>query len=121
MFDLLYQMSIFAMLSMSVPVGVLGLAVSYALWPTERKLALMRPASLAAIFAGVCGLLSGLAMTLGGMAALPPDQTSMSHVYMGIAETLTLGFVCFGFLAAAWLLAAAGMLRRSFQRTPSEA
>jgi hypothetical protein len=29
-----------------------------------------------------------------------------------IAESLTLGFVCFGFLAAAWLLVAVGMLRR---------
>ena len=118
--DLLYQISIFAMLSMSVSVGVFGLAVSYALRPTERTLALMRPVSLAAIFAAVCGVLSGLAMVLGGLATLPPDKTSMSGVYMGIAETLTLGFVCFGFLAAAWLLVAVGMLRRSFQRSPSE-
>ena len=119
--DLVYQASLFALLSMSVSVGVFGLAVAYVIRPTERKLALMRPVSLAAIFAAVCGLLSGLAMVLGGVAILPPDKTSMSDVYMGIAETLTLGFVCFGFLAAAWLLAAAGMLRRSNQRTPSAA
>jgi hypothetical protein len=116
--ELIHQVSIFAMLSMSVSVGVFGLAVSYALRPTERKLALMRPVSLAAIFAAFCGLLSGWAMVLGGMATRPSDTSS---IYMGLAETLTLGFVCFGFLAAAWLLAAAGMLRRSFQRTPSEA
>ena len=110
--DLLHQVSIFAMLSMSVSVGVFALAVSYAIRPTERKLALMRPVSLAAIFAALCGLLSGWAMVLGGMAATDSGKMAMESVYMGLAETLTLGFVCFGFLAAAWLLAAAGMLRR---------
>lgn len=119
MFDLLYQISIFGMLSMSVSVGVFGLAVSYAVRPTERKLALMRPVSLAAIFAAVCGLLSGWAMVLGGVAATPPEKIAMSNVYMGLAETLTLGFVCFGFLAAAWLLAAAGMLRRGRVTEPA--
>ena len=119
--DLVYQASLFALLSMSVSVGVFGLAVAYVIRPTERKLALMRPVSLAAIFAAVCGLLSGWTMVLQGVAATPPDRISMPQVYMGLAESLTLGFVCFGFLAAAWLLAAAGMLRRSNQRTPSAA
>jgi hypothetical protein len=112
MIDLIPQASIFALLSMSVSVAVFGLAVSYAIWPTERKLALMRPVSLAAIFAALCGLLSGSTMVLGGLAGTPAESLSMSNVYMGLAETLTLGFVCFGFLAAAWLLAAAGMFRR---------
>ena len=121
MIDLIHQASIFALLTMAVSLGVFGLAVSYAVGPTERKLSLMRPVSLAAIFAAVCGLLSGWAMVLGGLAGTPAENLSMSNVYMGLAETLTLGFVCFGFLAAAWLLVAAGMLRRSYQRTPSEA
>ena len=111
--DLFYQVSLFALLSMSVSVGVFGLAVSYAIWPTERKLALMRPVSLATIFAAVAGLLSGWIMVLSGLSASPPSgEIDMSNVYMGLAETLTLGFVCSGFLAAAWLLAAVGMLRR---------
>ena len=119
--DLFYQVSLFALLSMSVSVGVFGLAVAYVIRPTERKLALMRPVSLAAIFAAMSGLLSGWIMVLSGIPALPDGKIDMASVYMGIAETLTLGFVCFGFLAAAWLLAAAGMLRRSYQRTPSVA
>ena len=110
--DLLYQISLFALLSMAVSVGVFGLGVSYVIRPTERKLALMRPVSLAAIFAAVSGLLSGWIMVLSAVAATPDGKIGMSNVYMGIAETLTLGFVCFGFLAAAWLLAAAGMVRR---------
>ena len=110
--DLLYQVSLFALLSMAVSVGVFGLAVAYAVRPTEGKLALMRPVSLAAIFAAVSGLLSGWIMILSGLPATP-DGINMSSVYMGIAETLTLGFVCFGFLAAAWLCIAAGMFRRT--------
>ena len=110
--DLLRQLSLFALLSMAVSVGAFVLAVTYAVRPTERKLALMRPVSLAAIFAAVSGLLSGWIMVLSGISAASVGQIDMSNVYMGIAETLTLGFVCFGFLAAAWLLAAVGMLRR---------
>jgi hypothetical protein len=36
----------------------------------------------------------------------------VSSVYRGIAESLTVGFVSFGLLAAAWLLVAMGVLRR---------
>lgn len=109
--ELIKQVSIFAMLSMAVSVAAFLLAVFYAIRPAERTLALMRPVSLAAIFAALCGLLSGGAMVFGGLAItrqgpIPPDA------YMGIAEVLTLGFVCFGFLAAAWLLVGVGMLRR---------
>jgi hypothetical protein len=37
----------------------------------------------------------------------------MPRVYVGLAETLVPVFVSFGLLAVAWLLIAAGMLRRT--------
>ena len=111
--ELIFQISIFAMLSMAVSMGAFGLAVAYALRPTERRLALMRPVSLASIFAALCGLLSGGAMVLGGLAGTRTGSVDVGNVYMGMAEVLTLGFMCFGFLAAAWLLVAVGMLRRA--------
>jgi hypothetical protein len=49
---------------------------------------------------------------LAGIAATPDGSISVASVYRGIAESLTVGFVCFGCLAAAWLLVAVGMLRR---------
>jgi hypothetical protein len=98
---------------MAVPMVTFAVGVSYAVRPTERRLMLMRPVSLAAIFAAVSGLASGWAMILAGVAATPDGRLPVAAVYQGVAETLTLGFVCFGFLAAAWLLAAVGMLRRS--------
>jgi hypothetical protein len=48
------------------------------------------------------------------MAATPTGQLEIPAVYRGLAETLTVGFVCFGFLSAAWLLIAVGMLRRGY-------
>jgi hypothetical protein len=111
--ELLYQISIFAMLSMAVAVGAFLVSVYYVVRPTERTLTLMRPVSLAAIFSALCGVLSGSAMVLTGLAATAPGQVNLSAVYMGMAEVLTLGFVCFGFLAAAWLLVGVGMLRRT--------
>ena len=110
--DLLREISIFALLTMAVSIGAFGLAVSYAIRPTERKLMLMRPVSLAAIFATLSAVPAGWALVLGAMAATPTGQLEIPAVYRGLAETLTVGFVCFGFLSAAWLLIAVGMLRR---------
>ena len=57
--DLLGQISVFAKLTMAVAIVAFGLAVAYLFRPTEQKLVLMRPVSLAAIFATVSGLLGG--------------------------------------------------------------
>jgi hypothetical protein len=109
--DMFRELSLFAKLTMVVAIAAFGLAVSHVFRPTAQKLALMRPVSLAAIFATVSGLLGGWIVVLGGIAATPDGHLSLSSVYRGIAESLTVGFVCFGFLAAAWLLVAVGMLR----------
>ena len=57
--DLFGQISLFAKLTMAVAIVAFGLAVAYVFRPTEQKLVLMRPVSLAAIFATVSGLLGG--------------------------------------------------------------
>ena len=44
--------------------GALGMSIAYVIRPTERKLALMRPLSLASIFAAVCSFTHGLATVL---------------------------------------------------------
>jgi hypothetical protein len=97
---------------MLVAVVAFGIAVAYVFRPTEQKLLLMRPISLAAIFATVSGLLGGWIAVLGGIAATPDGLLSMTRVYRGIAGSLTVGFVSFGLLAAAWMLVAVGISRR---------
>ena len=110
--EMFRELSVFAKLTMVVAIAAFGLAVSYVFRPTAMKLTLMRPVSLAAIFATVSGLLAGWIAVLGGIAATADGHLPLSSVYRGVAESLVVGFVCFGFLAAAWLLVAAGMLRR---------
>jgi hypothetical protein len=112
--DLLHELSIFTLLTMAVSIGAFGLGVSYAIQPTERKLMLMRPVSLAAIFATLSAVPAGWALILAGVAAAPSGQIDTQSFYRGVAETLTVGFVCFGFLSSAWLLVAVGMLRRGY-------
>jgi hypothetical protein len=111
--ELLSQIGPFAKLSMAVGLGAFGVAIAYAIRPTERKLAFMRPVSLAAIFGAICGFSVGAAMIFRALSATPPGAIDMARVYAGLAETFLPVFVSFGFLAAAWLLVAAGMLRRT--------
>jgi hypothetical protein len=110
--DLLGNLSLFAKLTMAVAILAFGLAVGYVFRPTEHKLALMRPVSLAAIFATVSGLLGGWMAVLASIPATPDGQLPVASLYRGIAESLTAGFVSFGLLAAAWMLVAVGGLRR---------
>jgi hypothetical protein len=101
-----------ARLTMVVAVAAFGLAVTYVFRPTVQKLALMRPVSLAVIFATVSGVLGGWIDILMGIAATADRQLANAALWRGIAESLITGFVCFGFLAAAWVLIAVGMFRR---------
>ena len=110
--DLLGQISLFAKLTMAVAIVAFGLAVAYVFRPTAQKLVLMRPVSLAAIFATVSGLLGGWIAVLAALPATPDGHLPVASLYRGIAESLTVGFVSFGLLAAAWMLVAVGILRR---------
>ena len=110
--DLFGGVSMFATLTMAVALAAFGLAVSHVFRPSGPKLALMRPVSLAAIFATISGVLGGWIVVLGGIAAAPDGRLPAQRVYQGIAESLTVGFVCSGLLAAAWLLVALATLRR---------
>ena len=110
--DLLGQISLFAKLTMAVAIVAFSLAVAYLFRPTEQKLLLMRPVSLAAIFATVSGLLGGWIALLTSLPWTPDGHLPVADLYRGIGESLTVGFVSFGLLAAAWMLVAVGGLRR---------
>jgi len=94
-----------------VSLGALGMAVAFVVRPTEGKLALMRPLTLACIFAAVCSVSAGIAYVLRGVAASGPNM-DMARVYMGLSETLVPLFVTNAFLAVAWLLVTAGLRRQ---------
>jgi hypothetical protein len=102
---------ILALLSMAVVLGPLFLGVAYALKPTEARLALMRPLSLAAIFAALTGIAAGAINTLVGVGS---REVFNYHVVMAsAAESLVPMFVGFGCLTIAWLCVALGLRRQS--------
>ena len=68
--DLFGALSVFAKLTMLVAIVAFGLAVTYAFRPTEQKLVLMRPISLATIFATISGLLGGWIALLASLRAI---------------------------------------------------
>jgi hypothetical protein len=110
MFELLKYAGIVSLLSIVVGVLPLGAGIAYAIRPTEQRLALMRPLSLAAIFAGSCGLLSGL---INGLRLIAISDTPIPsrRVALWGAESLMPLFIAFGCLTVAWLCAATALRR----------
>jgi hypothetical protein len=95
--------------------GAFGVAVAYARRPTERKLMLMRPLSLASVFSAIGSLTAGMATILKGVAASGDWGGHVpSAVFRGCAEALVPVFVAFSFLAVAWVLVAVGMRRQDW-------
>ena len=103
--------SIIALVSMFIGVVPLSTGIVYAIWPSEHRLALMRPLSLATIFAALSGSTLGLLNVLRGIGvSQTPDFSRVSMI--GLAESLVPIFFGFGALAAAWLCVAFGLWRR---------
>jgi hypothetical protein len=95
--------------------GAFGVAAAYAFRPTEGKLMLMRPLSLASVFSAIGSLTAGMATILKGIAASGDFGGHIpSAVFHGCAEVLIPVFAAFSFLAVAWLLVAVGMRRQSW-------
>jgi len=103
--------AIFGMLVSLLPLAV---AATYMVRPSERLLTLMRPISLATIFAALNTLLSGLAAVLRNLPKTQgPAGYDVGWLAHGLTESITPMFVAFGFLAAAWLCVAVGMRRQT--------
>jgi hypothetical protein len=110
--EILRQAGLVALLSLAIDVVPLVMAVAYVLRPTERRLALMRPFSLAGLFAALAGGTVGVLNVLRGIAISSEPWTEVyRRAAAGASEALVVPFVGFACLAAAWLLVAAGMSR----------
>jgi hypothetical protein len=97
-------------LGMVVAIATVAVAGAYAIRPTEPRLALMRPLSLATIFAALFSFTAGLAMILNGISATA-GPIGWSRVAAGAAESLAPLFGAFGCLTIAWILVAIGFRR----------
>jgi len=87
------------------------LAIAFALRPNERWLALLRPLTLAGVFATVANTCLGLANTFVGLSRNPAVATE-GRYYAMLAETTVVPFVSFVLLSLAWLCVALGMRRQ---------
>jgi len=104
-------MSVVAILSLLIGVVPVFMGAAYAIRPSEAKLALMRPLSLASLFGAFCGLLSGAInmLTYAGREGIPTTGVPL----LGMAEALLPLDVAFASLTIAWLFVALGMRRRT--------
>ena len=113
----LQQVSQFALLMLGIGMLPLALGLAYALRPVERWLTLMRPVSLAAIFAALSSLMSGVTVILHGLGATLEGR-SLSLAAMGMAEAFAPMLMIFACLTLGWLLVALGEFR-VLRRTPT--
>lgn len=111
--QMLRQASLFALLSLALCLLPLAAAIVYASRPSEKNLALMRPMSLAGLFAALAGGVLGLINVLqfGWTRELTADTLRVMTV--GAAESLVTLFVGFAALAFSWILVGIGMSRKA--------
>jgi hypothetical protein len=107
--EALRNASLLALLSLLLTLAPLVMAVLYLIRPSERRLALMRPISLAGLFAALTGTAVGAINVLVGLGTKPEFVTAAA---IGAAEALVPLLAGFGCLTVAWLLVAAGMGRQ---------
>ena len=105
------QMGLAALFSIIISFLPLIAAGAYLLRPSEQRLAMMRPLSLAGIFAGLNGSSLGAINTLRGLWMNPPRDGTI--IAVGAAESIVPLYVSFSCLMLAWLLVAAGMRRKT--------
>ena len=109
--QMLRSAGLFALLTLAVGSVPLIMAVVYVIRPTERHLALMRPLSLAGMFAGITGGVLGFINVLRFVWTRELTAQTYKVMAVGASESLVPVFVGFACLTAAWLLVAVGMGR----------
>jgi hypothetical protein len=104
------NLGIVAIMGALVSASPLALAAAYVIRPSERLLGLMRPLTLASVFAALSNIILGLVNVLVGFSSRPQPANVVAHQ---LAESLVIGFLSFGCLSAAWLAVAIGMRRQA--------
>ena len=110
--SMLRQASLFALLTLVLGFVPLIMAAVYMIRPTERHLALMRPLSLAGLFAAITGGVLGFINVLHLSWTNELSAETYRVMAVGAAESLVPMFVGFACLTVAWLLVAVGMGRQ---------
>jgi len=105
------NLGIVAILGAIVSASPMVMAALYAFRPDDRTLALMRPLSLAAVFAALSNTFLGIVNSLVYVSSRPAP-VPLNVVAAGLAETFVVPFLSFGCLSLAWLLVTIGMRKQ---------
>lgn len=110
MLEMFGHASVVGKLGILVAVFTVAMAAAYAIRPSEARLALMRPLSLATIFAALGSFMASAAAILNAIAATG-GPIGWGTVAEGAAESLAPMAGAFGSLTVAWILVAVGLRR----------
>jgi len=112
---MLREASIAALGAIVVTILPVGAGFAYVLKPSEQRLAMMRPLSLASLFAGLSGLLLGF-MNLLRYHWMNETPLNTRIFAIGVAESLVPLLLSFASLTFAWLCVAFAMRRQDVPR-----
>ena len=112
LFNVFREASIAALFSMLVAIFPVAAGVAYLVSPSEQRLALLRPISLASLFSGLAGLMLGFINVLRGIWMAEGDL-NWRIVAVGSAEAMVPLTLAFGALTFASLCIVVGMRRRA--------
>jgi hypothetical protein len=113
--NMLREASLVALLTLALSFVPLVMALVYVIRPTERSLALMRPLSLAGLFAAITGTVLGFINVLQFAWTRELSAETYRVMSVGVAESLVSMAVGFASLTVAWLLVAVGMGRQGMR------
>ena len=114
------QASLASLIALVVSMTPMVAGVMFAIRPTERQLALMRPLSLAGIFAALANMFLGLTNALVYMSRVAAtDPAPWARASQGLAEAAVMPFIAFACLTVGWLSVAIGMRRTTEGATVS--
>ena len=89
--DILRNMGLAAILSLLLSFTPLVMAVAYVIRPTDHRLSLMRPLSLAGLFSALTGGVMGFINVLRGIGVTPQFSVdSYRRIAVGASESLVL-------------------------------
>jgi hypothetical protein len=107
------QASLASLLAMLVSVTPMLMGIVYAIRPNEYRLALMRPLSLAGIFAAAANVFLGLVNALTYLSRVETAEPGrMGVAAMALGEASVMPFIAFACLTIGWLAVAIGMRKQ---------
>lgn len=110
----LTEASLASLLAMVVSMTPMLMGIVYAIRPSEYRLALMRPFSLAGIFAAAANIFLGLANALTYVSRVETTEPGrMGVAAMVLAEASVMPFIAFACLTIGWLGVAIGMRKQT--------